>query len=121
MEKAKNNVGTGTTRKPANKAATATGNKPAETKKKGFIGRAYDKVHNIILSVKATKGDRIAIRMAKGAGAGFALYGTYKLGQRSIRPTVVTVTPINEEQKADEEIPAEELDKEEEEQEQEYD
>lgn len=120
MEK-KNNVGTGTTtRKPA-KAATTTGKKPAETKKKGLISRAYDKIHNVILSAKATKGGRIAIRMAKGAGAGFALYGTYKLGQRSVRPTVVTVTPINEEQKADEEIPAEELDNEEEEQEQEYD
>lgn len=46
---------------------------------------------------KATKGGKWAVRGGKLVLGGLALGGAYEAGRRSVKPTVVTVEPIDKE------------------------
>lgn len=79
-----------TNRKPAAKKPTAA--KPAtKPEKKGLLTRAYDKANSVIIRVRSTRGGRAVIRISKGAAAALGLYGAYRLGQKSIKPTTVYI------------------------------
>ena len=97
----------------ARKAKTTTASKPKPAQKpapkKGLLARVYDKAQKLIVTVKSTKSGRAVIRIAKGSAVGLGLYGAYRAGKRSVRPTVVTVTPIEQEPVEEEtEAPVEE-------------
>ena len=91
----------------ASKAKTTTASKPKPAQKpapkKGLLARAYDKACKVIVTVKSTKSGRAVIRITKGAAVGLGLYGAYRAGKKSVRPTVVTVTPIEQEEPVEEE------------------
>lgn len=87
--------------------------------KKSFFTRVYDRYHKVVLDVKSTKGGRAIIRLSKGAAIALGLYGTYKLGQKSVTPVTLYIEPTEPEVQEEEPEQAEEANEEEPEQEQE--
>lgn len=83
--------------------ATAEETAATEPAKKGFIGKMIDGTRKTYLKIRSTKGGRIVIRGTKAALIGLGLYESYKLGQKSVVPTVVTIT-----EGANEDAPVEE-------------
>lgn len=81
----------------------------AEPEKKGIVRKVIDGTRKTILKIRSTKGGRIVIGGTKAALIGLGLYETYKLGQKSVTPTVVTIKEgVNEEEAPAEEPAAEE-------------
>ena len=102
----------GTTVKTVRKTTKATAAaKPATKKpekKKNLLVRLYDGAQRTILSIRSTKAGRATIRVVKGAAIGMGLYGSYRLGKKSVKPTVVTIEPVAPEEEPTESAPAEE-------------
>lgn len=81
---------------------------PAKTQKKGLLARTYDGYQKIIVKVKSTRGGRAVIKIGKATAIGLGLYGTYKMGQKSVKPTTIYIENgvTEEEQPVNEEEPA---------------
>lgn len=77
----------------------------AEPKKKNLFRRAYDGICTTVIKVKSTRGGRAVIRISKGAAIAAGLYGSFKLGQKSVTPTKVIITEGVDEEREEEEIP----------------
>lgn len=86
--------------------ATAEETAATEPAKKGFIGKTIDGVRKTYLKIRSTKGGRIVIGGTKAMLIGLGLYETYKLGQKSVTPTVVTIMEGVDEEEAPAEEPA---------------
>lgn len=93
-----------------NEVIAAVGETTAEPAKKGIIGKVIDSTRRTYLKIRSTKGGRIVIRGSKAALIGLGLYESYKLGQKSVTPTVVTITEGVSEDAPVEEPMAEEAD-----------
>ena len=64
---------------------------PVPEAKKGFFQRLGDGVRKMKMTIKSTKGGRAVITISKGAAIALGLYGSYKAGQRSVKPVTVYV------------------------------
>ena len=74
-----------------NNGTVIEGGNPAETQKKGLLTRIYDGYQKVKIKMRSTKGGRAVIKITKGTAIGLGLYGTYKLGQKSVKPTTVYI------------------------------
>lgn len=59
--------------------------------KKGLLTRIYDGYQKTKAKVMSTKTGRIVVRGLKVVGAGAGLYGAYKMGAKSVKPTTVAI------------------------------
>lgn len=75
--------------KPVNNGAA---DEPAKTpEKKGLLTKIYDGYQKAKAKVMSTKGGRIVAKAVKGIAVGGGLYGAYRLGQKSVKPTQVVI------------------------------
>lgn len=85
--------------------------------KKGFFQRLGDGVRKTVIRIKSTKGGRACLRIAEGTAIGLGLYGSYKAGQRSVKPITVYVdsgaTEATEAEEPNDEAPVDETEAEE--------
>ena len=62
-----------------------------QPEKKGLLTRIYDGYQKTKAKVMSTKGGRIVVRGIKAVGVGAGLYGAYKMGAKSVKPTTVYI------------------------------
>ena len=79
-----------------------------KAKKKSIVTRLINGARNAYDKVMKTKVGRIAVRTVEGAAAGLCLYGAYKKGQKSVKPTTIYISNGVEETEDEEELQAEE-------------
>ena len=79
----------------------STGDAKAKTSLKDKVVQKYHKF-------RSTKVGKWAVRIAKGGAVVGGLYTSYRAGQKSVKPTVVTIEHDAEPEEAVEEVPAEE-------------
>ena len=85
--------------KPVNNGAA---DEPAKTQeKKGLLTKIYDGYQKTKAKVMSTKGGRIVAKAVKGIAVGGGLYGAYRLGQKSVKPTQVVIESGVQEEKPD--------------------
>lgn len=75
-----------------------TGNNGDGQEQKGFFKKGADMAVRGWNRFSTSKGGRWAIRCLKGAAIGFGLYEAYNAGKKSVKPTMIMVDPVKEEE-----------------------